>query len=67
MVNLPPMRLAGLAAAPASAREEVRETAHFVSGRAGGHGAVRDVVEFVLRASGKWEVALRDFLGPDGG
>jgi len=67
IIDLPPMRLAGLAAAPASAREEVRETAHFVSGRAGGRGAVRDVVELVLRATGKWEAALQDFLGPDGG
>jgi 3-deoxy-D-manno-octulosonate 8-phosphate phosphatase (KDO 8-P phosphatase) len=67
LIDLPPMRLAGLAAAPASARDEVREAAHFVAGRAGGHGAVREVVELVLRATGRWDAALRDFLGPDGG
>jgi 3-deoxy-D-manno-octulosonate 8-phosphate phosphatase (KDO 8-P phosphatase) len=65
VIDLPPMRLAGLAAAPAGARDEVREAAHFVADRAGGRGAVRDVVELILRAGGKWEAALREFLGPD--
>jgi 3-deoxy-D-manno-octulosonate 8-phosphate phosphatase (KDO 8-P phosphatase) len=49
------MRRVGLAAAPADAAAEVRREAHWVTARDGGRGAVRDVVELLLRASGKWE------------
>lgn len=66
VIDLPPMRRVGLAAAPSGAREEVREAAHFVAGRAGGRGAVREVVELVLRASGKWDSTLEEFLPSDG-
>jgi 3-deoxy-D-manno-octulosonate 8-phosphate phosphatase (KDO 8-P phosphatase) len=42
------MEIAGLAAAPASAREEVRARVGFVASRPGGDGAVRELVEHVL-------------------
>jgi len=67
LIDLPPMRRVGLAAAPSGARDEVREIAHFVTDRAGGRGAVRDVVELVLRASGRWDSAVEEFLPSDGG
>lgn len=67
LIDLPPMRLVGFAAAPADAQAAVRDAAHFVAGSAGGRGAVREIVELVLRASDRWEAALQDFLGPDGG
>jgi 3-deoxy-D-manno-octulosonate 8-phosphate phosphatase (KDO 8-P phosphatase) len=66
LIDLPAMRLVGLAAAPADAQPDVREAAHFVSGRDGGRGAVREVVELVLRAAGKWDGAVRQFVGPGG-
>ena len=49
------MRRVGLAVAPADAAAEVRREAHWVTEHGGGRGAVRDVVEFLLRASGKWK------------
>ena len=54
----PPMELAGLSACPADAAIEVRQAAHFVSKLDGGHGAVRDFVERVLKAQGRWQQAL---------
>jgi 3-deoxy-D-manno-octulosonate 8-phosphate phosphatase (KDO 8-P phosphatase) len=48
------MRQAGLALAPADAVAEVRAAARWVSGRPGGHGAVREAVEMLLRARGAW-------------
>jgi len=67
LIDLPAMRLAGFAAAPADAQAAVRDAAHFVAARGGGRGAVREIVELVLRAADRWETTLQDFLGPDGG
>jgi 3-deoxy-D-manno-octulosonate 8-phosphate phosphatase (KDO 8-P phosphatase) len=48
------LRRAGLAIAPADAVGEVRRAAHWVSRAPGGHGAVREVLEAILRARGLW-------------
>jgi 3-deoxy-D-manno-octulosonate 8-phosphate phosphatase (KDO 8-P phosphatase) len=64
LIDLPAMRLAGFAAAPADAQPAVRDAAHVVTGRGGGRGAVREVVDLVLRAGGRWDAAMRDFVGP---
>lgn len=62
LIDLPPMRAAGLALAPASARPEALAAAHWVSKRSGGRGAVRDACELILRAQGTWdEVTARYF------
>lgn len=56
--DLPPMELAGLTACPSDAAPEVRSQVDFVSKLPGGHGAVRDFVERVLKAQGRWQQAL---------
>lgn len=56
--DLPALTRAGLSACPADAVPEVREAVHFVSSRPGGHGAVRELVELVLKATGRWDAAL---------
>jgi 3-deoxy-D-manno-octulosonate 8-phosphate phosphatase (KDO 8-P phosphatase) len=45
---------AGLAIAPADAAPEVRRAAGWISRAAGGQGAVREVLEAILRARGDW-------------
>jgi 3-deoxy-D-manno-octulosonate 8-phosphate phosphatase (KDO 8-P phosphatase) len=55
LVDVPIMRLVGLAVAPADGATEARDAAHYVTERDGGRGAVREVVDLVLRASGKLE------------
>lgn len=62
LVDLPMMRASGLAAAPANARAEAKAAAHFVAPHAGGAGAARDWIEFVLRAQGVWEETLAGYL-----
>ncbi len=52
VTDLPALRAAGIALAPADAAEEVRACAHHVTPRAGGHGAVRDAIEWLLRHRG---------------
>lgn len=54
--DLPAMQLAGLALAPADAAQPVRERAHWVSTRPGGHGAVREFAE--------WWLTERSLLAP---
>lgn len=49
------MRLVGLPACPSDAVQEIIEIAQYVSPKQGGHGAVRDVVEKVLKLQGHWE------------
>lgn len=46
-----------LGTCPADAVEEVKAMCAYVSSKTGGHGAVRDVVERVMKAQGKWPVA----------
>ena len=56
--DLAPMAMVGLSACPSDAVPEVRARAHFVAQSPGGRGAVRELVELCLRASGRWEQAL---------
>jgi len=60
--DLPALRVAGVALAPADACAEVKSVAHFVAPRAGGAGAVRDTIEAILRARGDWAFALEAYL-----
>jgi 3-deoxy-D-manno-octulosonate 8-phosphate phosphatase (KDO 8-P phosphatase) len=53
--DLPVIARAGLSGAPADAAPEVLSRVHWTSTRPGGRGAVRDFVEFILRARGQWD------------
>jgi 3-deoxy-D-manno-octulosonate 8-phosphate phosphatase (KDO 8-P phosphatase) len=55
------MRRVGLAIATANARPEVKAVAHYVTQAPGGQGAVREVVELLLRAQGLWEQILKHY------
>ncbi|HYM09260.1 MAG TPA: HAD hydrolase family protein [Bryobacterales bacterium] len=61
LTDAPILARAGLAAAPSNARPEVKRMVHFVTGAAGGSGAMREVVELILRAQGKWVEILRKY------
>ena len=53
--DLPVLRAVGLAACPADAVAEVRDAAHLVTHAPGGRGAVREVVEVILKCQGRWD------------
>jgi len=55
------MRRVGLAIATANARPEVKPIAHYVTQAAGGQGAVREVVELLLKAQGRWDEILKHY------
>ncbi len=56
--DLPVMARVGLAVAVANAALEVKRAAHFVTRQRGGAGAIREVVELILKAQGKWLSAI---------
>lgn len=52
----------GLAVAPANGVAEVREKAHYTTSAAGGHGAVRELCDLLLRAQGKHDELLQKYM-----
>ena len=62
VIDLPIMRRCGFAIAVANAREEVKQEAHWVTPHAGGEGAIRDAVEYILKAQGSWETVVKQYL-----
>jgi 3-deoxy-D-manno-octulosonate 8-phosphate phosphatase (KDO 8-P phosphatase) len=62
LVDLPVLLRCGFACSPPSAPEDVRSRVHYVAGTPAGAGAVREVCEFVLRAQGRFERALKEYL-----
>jgi YrbI family 3-deoxy-D-manno-octulosonate 8-phosphate phosphatase len=62
LTDLPIIRRVGLGAAVADAANEVRAAAHFVTGLPGGKGAVRELIETILKAQGRWDDLIRKYL-----
>jgi 3-deoxy-D-manno-octulosonate 8-phosphate phosphatase (KDO 8-P phosphatase) len=64
IVDLPVMRLCGLAIATANARPQVKAAAHWVTPLAGGQGAGRDAIDFILTAQGSLDRVIEEYLDP---
>lgn len=61
-LDLPLLLQVGFAASVPNAHAEVRARVHFVTETSGGRGAAREVCDLLLRAQGKYEVALAPYL-----
>ncbi len=62
IIDLPVLRVCGLAIAVANAREQVKAVAHYITPTAGGQGAGRDAIDFVLKAQGILEQCIEEYL-----
>ena len=62
LVDLPVLRRVGLAVAVPNATDEVKRAAHYQTRRRGGDGAVREVIEMILKAKGSWEAMIAKYL-----
>jgi 3-deoxy-D-manno-octulosonate 8-phosphate phosphatase (KDO 8-P phosphatase) len=62
LLDLQVLARVGLSAAPADAAAEVRARVDWVSTASGGRGAVRELVELVLKAQQRWDDVLRQHL-----
>ena len=62
LLDLPLVRRAGFSVAAANAVDELKEASDYVTTRPGGCGAVREVVEYILKATGKWDELMQRYL-----
>ena len=60
--DIPLMLESGLAVAVADAALEAREHAHYVTKLSGGQGAVREVIELILKHQGHWNDLIKPYL-----
>jgi 3-deoxy-D-manno-octulosonate 8-phosphate phosphatase (KDO 8-P phosphatase) len=61
LVDLPVLSVVGLPVAVADAVADVRGAAAYVTRRLGGHGAVREVVELILKSQNKWKSVMERY------
>jgi len=66
IVDLPILRAVGFSAAPRDAEDYVLDAVDYVSSRPGGKGAVREIIEFLLRASGAWAAVTAKYFRTEG-
>ena len=60
--DLPVMRYVGFGAAVANAVDEVKQAADFITTLKGGEGAVREVIEYILKSSDRWQGLLERYI-----
>jgi 3-deoxy-D-manno-octulosonate 8-phosphate phosphatase (KDO 8-P phosphatase) len=65
LTDLPLLVRVGLAVSVANGDDVVRQHAHFCTRRAGGAGAVREAIELILTAQGKWGAIVKSYLHGD--
>lgn len=65
IVDLPVMRLCGLAIAPANARPQMKRVAQYITPNAGGFGAGRDAIDFILMEQGVLDKVIEEYLDAD--
>jgi len=60
--DLPAIKYAGFGVAVAGAVEEVKQHADYITTKQGGNGAVREVIEYLLRNTGRWQEVMKRYL-----
>ena len=62
LIDIPIMKRVGIAICVPDAPYEVKQCAHIVTNRKGGHGAVREICESILKTQGLWEKIIKQFM-----
>lgn len=62
LIDIPVMNRAALPIAVANARPEVKQCCRWTTEKEGGHGAVREVIETLLKARGEYDLARHRYL-----
>jgi 3-deoxy-D-manno-octulosonate 8-phosphate phosphatase (KDO 8-P phosphatase) len=63
--DLPPVMFVSFGVAVANAVQELKDNADYVTKNKGGHGAVREVIEYILKNCGKWQPLMERYLPAD--
>ncbi|MEI7730018.1 MAG: HAD hydrolase family protein [Verrucomicrobiota bacterium] len=61
IVDLGALKRAGVAACVPDGMEDAKRISHYVTRLAGGYGAVREVIELILKAQGKWDAFVQHY------
>ncbi len=64
LLDLPAIKYVGFGAAVSNAVDEVKNAADYITKHHGGDGAVREVIEYILKTAGKWQKLMKKYL-PD--
>lgn len=62
VLDIPLVKRAGFGIAVANAVDELKSHAHYVTSRPGGKGAVREVIEYILKNTGRWTELMEHYL-----
>jgi 3-deoxy-D-manno-octulosonate 8-phosphate phosphatase (KDO 8-P phosphatase) len=62
VLDIPLVRRAGFSIAVANAVDELKGYAHYITSRPGGKGAVREIVEYILKNTGRWTELMDRYL-----
>jgi 3-deoxy-D-manno-octulosonate 8-phosphate phosphatase (KDO 8-P phosphatase) len=62
LLDLPVLKRAGFSAAPPNAAKEVLDSVHYVTKKEGGKGAVRELIEIILKSQGLWDKIVSKYL-----
>ena len=62
LLDLPVLTQVGLSATVPSASPEIKRHVHYVTSAEGGRGAVREIVELILKAQGRWEQIVQGYV-----
>jgi 3-deoxy-D-manno-octulosonate 8-phosphate phosphatase (KDO 8-P phosphatase) len=62
LMDLPLVKRAGLGVAVAGSASELKDAADYVTTAQGGSGAVREVIEYILKDTGKWQELIQRYM-----
>ncbi len=62
LLDIPIVKRAGFGVAVANGVDELKSYAHYVTSRIGGNGAVREVIEYILKNTGQWDALMERYL-----
>lgn len=62
LIDIPVLKRAGFSVAVANAAEEAKKVSDYITKRKGGDGAVREVIELILKSQGKWNKVISKYL-----
>lgn len=62
LLDLPLLRRVGFAVVVSNGVEEIKSHAHYVTEKTGGNGAVAEVIEYILRHTGRWDKLVAGYM-----
>lgn len=62
LLDLPLVKRAGFGVAVANAVDELKEAADYITKKAGGDGAVREVIDLIMKTTGTWDTQMQRYI-----